>query len=168
MMIFSHEINLVESRLHSLQEFKQADSRSLARDFTKITDRRGALASVATATRYDSVACDERNFSSSEERALAPLDLSSQRSAKPKASLALSLVCAIRRSTSVARTKNSVITCLNSVNNCVVFACSARWATSSKLVLHSLAGALIIKSQRDCTEFRRVFVSRSALAGQVR
>ena len=36
------------------------------------------LASVATATRYDSVACDERNFSSSEERALAPLDLSSQ------------------------------------------------------------------------------------------
>ena len=32
-------------------------------------------ASVATATRYDSVACDERNFSSSEERALAPLGL---------------------------------------------------------------------------------------------
>ena len=30
------------------------------------------LASVATATRYDSVACDERNFSFSEERALAP------------------------------------------------------------------------------------------------
>ena len=38
-------------------------------------------ASVATATRYDSVACDERNFSSSEERALAPLGLPSQRSA---------------------------------------------------------------------------------------
>ena len=37
-------------------------------------------APLATATRYDSVACDERNFSSSEERALAPLDLSSQRS----------------------------------------------------------------------------------------
>ena len=37
-------------------------------------------ASVATATRYDSVACDERNFSSSEERALAPLGLSPQRS----------------------------------------------------------------------------------------
>ena len=54
----SHEINLVESRLHSLQEFKQADSRSLARDFTKFTE-----------------------------------------------SHALSLVCAIRRSTSVARTK---------------------------------------------------------------
>ena len=35
-------------------------------------------ASVATATRYDSVACDERNFSSSEERALG---LPSQRSA---------------------------------------------------------------------------------------
>ena len=34
--------------------------------------RRGMKASVATATRYDSVACDERNFSSSEERALAP------------------------------------------------------------------------------------------------
>ena len=33
-------------------------------------DAKGA--SVATATRYDSVACDERNFSSSEERALAP------------------------------------------------------------------------------------------------
>ena len=38
-------------------------------------------APLAPATRYDSVACDERNFSSSEERALAPLDLSSQRSA---------------------------------------------------------------------------------------
>ena len=38
-------------------------------------------ASVATATRYDSVACDERNFSSSEERALAPLTLVSPRSA---------------------------------------------------------------------------------------
>ena len=38
------------------------------------------VASFATATRYDSVACDERNFSSSEERASAPLDLSSQRS----------------------------------------------------------------------------------------
>ena len=88
MRLGSHEINLVESRLHSLQEFKQADSRSLARDFTKFTDRRGALASVATTE-----------------------DLSSQRSAKPKASLALSLVCAIQRSTSVARTKNSVITC---------------------------------------------------------
>ena len=37
-------------------------------------------APLATATRYDSVACDERNFSSSEERALAPLGLSSQRS----------------------------------------------------------------------------------------
>ena len=70
MRLGSHEINLVESRLHSLQEFKQADSRSLARDFTKFTDRRGALASVATTE-----------------------DLSSQRSAKPKASLALSLVC---------------------------------------------------------------------------
>ena len=35
----------------------------------------------ATATRYDSVACDERNFSSSEERALAPLTLVSPRSA---------------------------------------------------------------------------------------
>ena len=68
MRLGSHEINLVESRLHSLQEFKQADSRSLARDFTKFTDRRGALASVATTE-----------------------DLSSQRSAKPKASLALSL-----------------------------------------------------------------------------
>ena len=34
----------------------------------------------ATATRYDSVACDERNFSSSEERALAPLGLSAPRS----------------------------------------------------------------------------------------
>ena len=33
------------------------------------------LASVATATRYESVACDERNFSSSEERALAPFTL---------------------------------------------------------------------------------------------
>ena len=38
------------------------------------------LASVATATRYDSVACDEWNFSSSEERALAPLGLSPPRS----------------------------------------------------------------------------------------
>ena len=38
------------------------------------------LASVATAARYESAACDERNFSSSEERALAPLGLSSQRS----------------------------------------------------------------------------------------
>ena len=37
-------------------------------------------ASVATATRYDSVACDERNFSSSEERALALLGLSLPRS----------------------------------------------------------------------------------------
>ena len=36
------------------------------------------IVSVATATRYDSVACDERNFSSSEERALAPLGLSAQ------------------------------------------------------------------------------------------
>ena len=35
-------------------------------------------ASVATATRYDSVACDERNFSSSEERALALLTLVSR------------------------------------------------------------------------------------------
>ena len=34
------------------------------------------IASVATATRYDSVACDERNFSSSEERALALLSFS--------------------------------------------------------------------------------------------
>ena len=42
-------------------------------------DAKGA--SVATATRYDSVACDERNFSSSEERALAPLGLSAPRSA---------------------------------------------------------------------------------------
>ena len=42
--------------------------------------RRGMKASVATATRYDSVACDERNFSSSEERASAPLGLSSPRS----------------------------------------------------------------------------------------
>ena len=33
--------------------------------------RRGVLASVATAARYESAACDERNFSSSEERALA-------------------------------------------------------------------------------------------------
>ena len=41
--------------------------------------RRGALASVATAARYESAACDERNFSSSEERALA-LGLSPQRS----------------------------------------------------------------------------------------
>ena len=40
------------------------------------------IASVATATRYDSVACDERNFSSSEERALAPLGFSAQRSAE--------------------------------------------------------------------------------------
>ena len=38
--------------------------------------RRGVLATVATAARYESAACDERNFSSSEERALA-LDLSS-------------------------------------------------------------------------------------------
>ena len=38
-------------------------------------------ASVATATRYGSVACDERNFSSSEERALVPLGLSAPRSA---------------------------------------------------------------------------------------
>ena len=38
-------------------------------------------ASVATATRYDSVACEERNFSSSEERALALLGLPPQRSA---------------------------------------------------------------------------------------
>ena len=37
-------------------------------------------APLATATRYDSVACDERNFSSSEERALAPLGLSAPRS----------------------------------------------------------------------------------------
>ena len=37
-------------------------------------------ASVATATRYDSVACDERNFSSSEERALALLTLAFPRS----------------------------------------------------------------------------------------
>ena len=117
MRLGSHEINLVESRLHSLQEFKQADSRSLARDFTKFTDRRGALASVATTE-----------------------DLSSQRSAKPKAGLALSLVCAIRRSTSVARTKKQC-NHVSSVEN---------------------------KSQRDCTEFRRVFASRSALAGQVR
>ena len=42
--------------------------------------RRGVKASDATATRYDSVACDERNFSSSEERALAPLALALQRS----------------------------------------------------------------------------------------
>ena len=47
--------------------------------------RRGALASVATATRYDSVACDERSFSSSEERASAPLGLSPQRSMLPRA-----------------------------------------------------------------------------------
>ena len=36
------------------------------------------LASVATATRYDSVACDEGRFISPEERALAPLGLSPQ------------------------------------------------------------------------------------------
>ena len=40
--------------------------------------RRGVLATVATAARYESAACDERNFSSSEERALAPLGLSPQ------------------------------------------------------------------------------------------
>ena len=34
------------------------------------------IASVATATRYDSVACDEGRFISPEERALAPLGLS--------------------------------------------------------------------------------------------
>ena len=62
-------------------------------------------ASVATATRYDSVACDERNFSSSEERALAPLGLSAPRSgacdlnchpagntAEPKSSSSSSLI----------------------------------------------------------------------------
>ena len=41
-------------------------------------DAKGA--SVATAARYESAACDERNFSSSEERALAPLALASPRS----------------------------------------------------------------------------------------
>ena len=39
------------------------------------------LASVATAARYESAACDGRNFSSSEERALA-LGLSPKRSLK--------------------------------------------------------------------------------------
>ena len=52
------------------------------------------LASVATATRYDSVACDERNFSSSEERASAPLDLSSQRSLKLVRTLTASVASA--------------------------------------------------------------------------
>ena len=42
-------------------------------------------ASVATAARYESAACDERNFSSSEERALAPLALAPQRSASSDA-----------------------------------------------------------------------------------
>ena len=39
-------------------------------------------ASVATATRYDSVACDDGRFISPKERALAPLGLSAQRSAE--------------------------------------------------------------------------------------
>ena len=40
------------------------------------------IASVATAARYESAACDEWNFSTSEERALASLGLSAQRSAE--------------------------------------------------------------------------------------
>ena len=43
--------------------------------------RRGMKVSVATAARYESAACDERDFSSSEERALAPLGLPPPRSA---------------------------------------------------------------------------------------
>ena len=48
------------------------------REERRLRRQRGALALLATATRYDSVACDERNFSSSEERALAHLGLSAQ------------------------------------------------------------------------------------------
>ena len=40
------------------------------------------IASVATATRYDSVACDDGRFISPKERALAPLGLSALRSAE--------------------------------------------------------------------------------------
>ena len=45
---------------------------ALARLATPMRDEHRA----ATATRYDSVACDEMNFSSSEERALALLSFS--------------------------------------------------------------------------------------------
>ena len=46
----------------------------------KLGGQRGMKALVATAARSISAACDERNFSSSEERASAPLALASQRS----------------------------------------------------------------------------------------
>ena len=42
---------------------------------TNIRAQSGALASIVTTTRYNSVACNERNFSFSEERALTPLTL---------------------------------------------------------------------------------------------
>ena len=47
---------------------------------TRNARRRGMKASVATATRYDSVACDDGRFISLKERALALLTLVSPRS----------------------------------------------------------------------------------------
>ena len=62
-------------RLFNLIQQMQQEGRI---KFTQLIWGGAKEAPLATATRYDSVACDERNFSSSEERASAPLDLSSQ------------------------------------------------------------------------------------------